>query len=465
MEKGQNRPPIVTVLGHVDHGKTTLLDAIRKTNVALKEAGGITQKIGASVVTIKEGKRITFIDTPGHAAFSQMRSRGAKVADIALLVVDASDGVKPQTQEALQMIKEEKIPFIVVGTKIDLPAASIETVQGQLEKEGVAFERRGGDIPLVAVSAKTGKGIENLLETITLVAEVHGLEGGKNDPLEAVIIETSKEAKGPLASVVVRKGTLKVGDFISGDNTSCKVKGLFNDKGESVKEVFPGEPASILGFEKLPSIGAQISLGTGQKIEETKKEEAKIEKIRKGQLAIILKAKSAGSLEAVKGSLPGNVVVLDSGVGEINQSDILLAKPFGARVVAFESEVNPEVTKLAETEGVKIEKFAVIYELIQRLEEILQKGQVEILGKAEIIATFPFNNKRVAGCKVLEGKFTKNDKLELLRGGKKLGSVRASSMRKQKQEISQAKVGEEFGVIFEPQLDFAIGDMLVSMGK
>lgn len=461
--KNTNRPPIVTILGHVDHGKTTLLDAIRKTNVALKEAGGITQSTGASLVETKEGKRITFIDTPGHAAFSEMRSRGAKVADIALLIVDASDGVKPQTIETLRMIKEAQVPMIVVATKIDLPSASPEIVTGQLEKEGILFEGRGGNTPLVSVSAKNGKGIDELLETISLVAEVQGIEGKPTDPFEAVVIETSKEAKGPLASVVVRSGTLKVADFISAENISCKVRGLFNDKGKSVKEVLPGEPASILGFEKLPLIGAKIVSGLMQKTEEIKKEEIKIEKIKPDQLPIVLKAKSTGSLEAAIGSLPEKVVVISSGVGEVNQSDILLAKPFGARVVAFESELGSEVTKLAEAEGVKIEKFAIIYELIQRLEEILLKGKEEILGKAEIIASFPFNNKKVAGCKVIEGRIAKTDKLQLMKGEKKMGSIRAISMKKQKQEISEAKVGEEFGVIFEPQLDFTIGDMLVSV--
>ena len=462
-----NRPPIVTILGHVDHGKTTLLDAIRKTNVAQKETGGITQSIGASKITFtSEGgkdKHIVFIDTPGHAAFSKMRSRGAKVADIAVLVVDLSDGVKPQTVESLKMIGEAKIPLIVAGTKNDFPSASDEIVKGQLEKEGLAFEGRGGDTPFVSVSAKAGKGINELLETISLVAEVHGIDGKASDPLEAVVIETSKEAKGPVASVVVRNGTLKVEDFISAEGISCKVKGLFNDKGKSIKEVLPGEPVSILGFEKLPPIGAKITSGTTKIIEEKKNESSKIGKIQPDELPIILKAKSAGTLEAVIGSLPEKVVVLSSGVGEVIQSDILMAKPFGARVIAFESGVGSEVTKLAETEGVKIEEFKIIYELIQRLEEILQKGRVEILGKAEIIASFPFNDKKVAGCKVVEGKISKNDKLQLMRGEKKIGTIKAISMKKQKQEISEAKAGEEFGVIFEPQLDFVIGDVLVSV--
>src|SRR3990172_5876534 len=208
MEKGQTRPPIATVLGHVDHGKTTLLDAVRKTNVASREAGGITQSIGASQVTTKEGKKITFIDTPGHAAFTNMRSRGAKVADIAVLVVASEEGVKPQTKEALQIIKEAKVPYMVAATKIDLASADPDAAKEQLEKEGVSFEGRGGDVPFVALSAKTGKGIEELLETLSLVSEVHDIKADSQGELEAVVLETSKDKRGLLVSVVVRNGTL-----------------------------------------------------------------------------------------------------------------------------------------------------------------------------------------------------------------------------------------------------------------
>lgn len=465
MEKNLTRPPIVAVLGHVDHGKTTLLDAIRKTSVAAKEAGGITQSIGASQVETKEGKKITFIDTPGHAAFTKMRSRGASVADIAILVVDASDGVKPQTIEALQIIKEAKIPFIVAATKIDLPSASLETVEGQLEKEGVAFEGRGGDVPVVPVSGKTGKGIDELLETISLVAEVHEVRGSASEPLEAVIIETSKDKKGSLATLIVRRGTLKVGELIHAENISCKLRALFSEKRVSVKEVFPGEPASVLGFDELPPIGAVVSSGLSQIQEEKKKEMVKIGKVDKEQIAIILKAKNAGSLEAVLGSLPQNTIVISTGVGDVNESDILLAKTSDAYVISFDSAVSPVVSKLAETEGVLVKKFDVIYDLTDALNELLKKGRQEILGRAEIIATFPYENQKVAGCKVLEGKITKVDNLVLLREEKEVGRVKPVSLKKQKQEILEAKAGEEFGIIFTPSLDFKIGDVLVSVRK
>lgn len=465
MEKGI-RPPIVTVLGHVDHGKTTLLDAIRKSNIASREAGGITQSIGASTVKTKEGKTLTFIDTPGHAAFSKMRSRGANVADLALLVVAADDGVKPQTIEALQLIKAADIPFIVVATKMDLPSASVDSLYGQLEKESVLFEGRGGATPLVQVSAKTGKGIEELLEMISLVSDLEEIKADPNDILEAVVIETTKNPRGLLVSAVVRTGTLRVGQEVYCEGQKAKVRGLFDEKGKGVKEIICGFPAQILGFEKLPSVGAVISdseAGVALQVEGKKELAIKVEK---GQLAVIVKAKNAGSLEAIVAGLPKDVVLIDSGVGDVFESDILMAKSSGAKyILAFESKAASSVIKLAEAEGIKIESFQIIYELFQKVEEILKGGQIEILGKAEIIASFPFNNKKIAGCKVIQGRINKSDTIIVQRGEKDLGRVKIVSLKKQKQDIIEAKVGEECGAIFEPQLDFSKGDMLVSVRK
>jgi len=462
-----NRPPIVAILGHVDHGKTTLLDAIRKTKVAIKEAGGITQSIGASVARTKEGKRITFIDTPGHAAFTKMRSRGAMVADLAVLVVDASDGVKPQTLESLEIIKQVKIPFLVGITKIDLPAANVEGVLGQLEKQMVLFEGRGGDTPYLPLSAKTGKGIDELLETISLLAEVKGIKGDASSPLEAVVIETLKDKKGLLASVVVRNGTLKVGEIIYADKLEAKVRGLTDFSGEPVKEILPGEPGQILGFAELPSIGTILStdknLTLSEKVEIKKKDVYR--KIAKDEIPVLLKTENTGAMEALQTSLPPKIIVVDASVGEVLGSDVLMAKSTGARIFAFESKVSTDVLKLAEAEGVKIEKFEVIYELLDRLNELLKKGLVEILGQAEIINSFPFNDKKIAGCRVLSGKISKGSLLILKRKEKELGKVKAISLKKQKTEINEAKGGEEFGVLFEPQLDFNLGDMLVSVNK
>jgi translation initiation factor IF-2 len=468
MAKETTRAPIVCVLGHVDHGKTTLLDAIRKTSVAAREAGGITQSIGASVVNTKESKKITFIDTPGHAAFSKMRSRGANVADIAILVVAAEDGIKPQTQEALDLIKKAAIPFIVAVTKIDLPSADPDMVRSQLESQEVAFEGRGGEIPFVLVSGKTGKGVEDLLSTISLLSEVKEVKGSPEAPLEAVVIETQKDKRGSLVSAVVRDGQIRVGEMIYAEGNATKVRGLFNDKAESVKVVFPGEPVQILGFETLPSVGSGIKSDQGSSGGSIA--EAKVKKfsyrLQKGQIPVIIKAKNAGALEAVIMNLPKEIVVVDSGVGDIFESDVLLAKSSSVgRILAFESKASPNVSKLAVAEGVRIEPFKIIYELFQRVDEILHKGDLEILGKAEVIASFPFNNKKIAGCRVVNGKISKGDNLLLMRGEKETGKIKALSLKKQKQEISEAKAGEEFGLLFEPQLDFQIGDVVVSVAK
>jgi|WetSurSiteA1Bulk_404760.scaffolds.fasta_scaffold00074_4 translation initiation factor IF-2 len=454
------RPPIVTILGHVDHGKTTLLDTIRKTRVALKEKGGITQKIGASEVKTKEGKMITFIDTPGHAAFSKMRSRGAKVADIAILVVAAGDGVMPQTKEALSFIREAEIPFIVALTKIDLPSTNIESVLGQLEKENVLFEGRGGDTPYLGVSAKTGKGIEELLELISLVADVNEIKANKEDALEALVIESVKDQRGISASVIVRNGSVKVGDSLFSDAGSFKVRGILTEKG-GAKEILPGFAGQVLGFEILPEVGSRIA--SSETAFAKKEEKQNRIKVGKEEVGVVIKAENKGALEAVLNNLPAGAIVVEASVGDIYESDVLMAKSSGGLIFAFEAKASSGVSKLAEAEGVTIKSFDIIYELFEALEALVQKGKTVILGKAEIVAIFPFNNKKIAGCKILSGKISKNTKLLLMRDEKEIGKVRAISLKKQKQEVSEVSQGEEFGVLIEPQLDFAKGDMLVSV--
>lgn len=462
------RQPIVTILGHVDHGKTTLLDAIRKTSFAKREAGGITQSIGASEVQTKEGKRITFIDTPGHAAFSKMRSQGAKVADIAVLVVAADDGVKPQTKEALTHILEAGIPYLVAVTKIDLPSASLETVKGQLEKEGVLFEGRGGDVPLVGVSGKTGEGVDELLEVINLMAEVNEIKADEKGSLEAVVIETSKDRRGSLVSVVVRNGTLRVRDEIKADGIVARVRGLFDWQQKPVKEVLPGQPALILGFSELPPVGSMISYSgvevvLGERRRKVKEKRGSVKE--EGQILLVVKSRNAGSLEAVMAGLPKEVSVVSSGVGEVSENDVFLAKASGAYIFTFGAKVSPAVSRLAATEGVRLESFDIIYKLFERLEELIEEGKRKILGRAQILASFPFDDKKIAGCRILQGKIKKNDLLILTRGEKEIGEVRVISLKKQKDEVNEVKEGEEFGVLFMPQLDFEKGDVLISVEK
>lgn len=455
------RPPIVTILGHVDHGKTTLLDFIRKTKVAKREAGGITQSTGASVAQTKEGKKITFIDTPGHAAFAKMRSRGASVADLAVLVVAGEEGVKPQTKEALNFILDAKIPFIVAITKIDLPTASSDKVRTQMETLGVSFEGRGGDVPLVAVSGRTGEGVDALLDLIVLTSEIHDLEGKLDDNFEGVVIETGKDKKGPTVSCVIKSGKLKVGEDVVTDTVKARIRGIFDSTGKSVKEVLPGEPALLLGFGNLPEVGSRIwSACDKENIIVSTKDKRVV--APEGDVQIILKTNNTGCIEAITANLPQGVCVVDSGVGDVTESDVFLAKSTGSTVFVFEAKVGTSVKKLAETEEVKIETFDIVYKLFEKLEELIKEGKVEVKGKAKIVATFPYNKKSVAGCKILSGKIAKKDKVVLTRNSEEIGEVKINSIKKGKQDVEEVSQGEECGILFSPELDFKVSDVLLS---
>ncbi|HLD91989.1 MAG TPA: translation initiation factor IF-2 [Patescibacteria group bacterium] len=456
----QKRQPIVVVLGHVDHGKTSLLDALRNTNVTSGEAGGITQSIGASVVTTKDGNKITFIDTPGHAIFSGMRARGSKLADIALLIIDGSDGVKPQTKEAIKYIVDANIPYIVVITKIDLPAASVDVVLTELEKEGIYFEGRGGQTPYIGVSAKKKEKLTELLDLIILLSEVNNVEGENGGELEAFVVETNKDKGGNMVSIIIRNGNLKVGDDIYSEKTTGKVKGLFDFQNRPVKEVSLGEPAKILGFENLPDVGSMVS---NKKIDIKESEKKVFSKLDKNKIPLYLKANCAGSLEALAASIPEGFAIIGSSLGDVTESDVLNAKANNSLIFVFESRIPGSVKKLAEMDKVKIERFDIIYELLQRLDEIIKSGLREILGKAEIITSFPFNGKKVAGSKMINGRIEKTSDLRLVRGEIELGKIKAISIKKQKSEINGVAQGEEFGIFFTPQLDFTAGDVIVAV--
>lgn len=461
----QFRPPIVTILGHVDHGKTTLLDTIRDTHIADREAGGITQSIGASQITTPEGN-ITFIDTPGHAAFSTMRERGAKVADIAILVVAADDGPMPQTKEALEYIRISETPYIIALTKIDLPSANIDSSMGKMEQLGVSFEGRGGDVPFVKVSSKTKEGITDLLEMIHLVAQVREISADDEASVEAIVIETNKDQRGPVVSAVVRNGTLKVGDDVMAGGQVARVRGLFNDKNISVKEALPGEPVVMLGFAELPEVGQTIvSKQAGQMAGHsvTLRQGTDVPDVDEGQLPVLLKAQTAGSLEALAASMPDDVIVMRSDVGEVTENDVFFAKTAEAKIVCFESKVPARVQKLSETEGVEVISFKIIYELIQYLEQEVEKRKTKIQGLADILDIFPFNNMKVAGSKVRQGTIKVKDKPVILRNGEEVGHVTIVSIRKQKNEVNEVKEGEECGILFKPQLNFQPGDMIVSL--
>lgn len=459
----KTRPPVVAVLGHVDHGKTTLLDTIRHTQFASKEPGLITQKIGAYQVEVeagKEKKKITFIDTPGHEIFAKMRQRGAQITDIAILVVASDDGVMPQTKESIKYLRETKTPFIVALNKIDLPTASPEKVKKQLASEGVLTEGMGGDVVCIPISAKSGKGVKELLEMILLLAEMEGLQADPEGPLSLAVVESRLDPRrGPVATVIVKNGTLRQGDTVTLGQMTAKVKGMINESGQHLLEAPPSTPVEILGLKTLPTVG-----------EITPEEAPALGEKEKGpeqKLKIILKADTTGSLEAISASLPDSVEVIYSGVGEITESDILSAKTSKTIVIGF--NVNPSLTvsKLSTSENVLLKTYNLIYELLDEINDValaLGKSQdeEEIIGKAKIIAQLHFNKDQIAGCRVMDGRIARNDLVKIMRDKEEVGKTKIKSLKLFKEDVPKVEAGTECGVFLSPALDFQVGDMLLS---
>lgn len=474
----QTRPAVVTILGHVDHGKTTLLDFIRKSNVVSKEHGGITQHIGAYQVE-SNGKKITFIDTPGHTAFEKMRSRGAEVADIAVLVVAVNDGVMAQTVEAINHIKKSGSVMVVAVTKIDLPGVDVkvqlEKIKKQLSDREVLIEEYGGEVPLIPLSAKTGEGVDKLLEVILLVAEINELKGDPEKIAEGVVIESSLDkSKGPVATILVREGSLKKGQSVVVGGIAGKVRGMFDPSGKAVDEAGPSMPVEVLGLEGIPAVGSLIGQQTTK--EEIKAQAATLaERLKQGQnksLKLVLKADKQGSLEAVSDLLEKLnkeeklVEILAAGIGDINESDLSLASASKAIVVGFNVKANAQIEKLAQREKVLVRTYNIIYELVEELEEVVESmvkpGKVEeVLGRAEILASFPHSKtENIAGCRVLEGGFSKNSKVRVIRDDQVVGEGKVSSLRKAKEEVTRVEKGADCGMLFEPIIDFAVGDFV-----
>ncbi len=471
-------PPVVAVLGHVDHGKTTLLDAIRKTNIAQREHGGITQKIGASEIEVmhENAKRmLTFIDTPGHEAFSQMRGRGAQAADIGLLIISSVDGVMPQTRESIKLLKASKVPFIVVFTKSDSPEKNIEKAKQQLLKEEVMLEAYGGDVPSIEVSAKTGSNVKELLDLILLVFDVYRESGeykySEEANLEAIVIESRLDPRsGPRASVIIKNGVLSVKDEIIAENSKGKVKSLISSLGKTVQSATVGDAVEILGFETVPPVGSVVLRKDQAKIV-AKEEEAKVKEQREGEenfLSIILVADTQGSLEAIMASLPESINLVLTKTGDIEASDVFFAKSVGAIVLGFNVKIRPEIVKLARTEKIILKNYTIIYEMIDEINDFVQGKleslQEEILGIAKVLARFPFEKTEVLGIGVQEGRVAKGDKVRLVRGEEVIGESYINSVRRGKDTVSKIEAGDQGGVIIAPFLDFTIGDMLISHG-
>ncbi|MBX0312285.1 MAG: translation initiation factor IF-2 [Sulfurihydrogenibium sp.] len=485
------RPPVVVVMGHVDHGKTTLLDTIRKTDVAAKEHGGITQHIGAYKIKLPNGKEITFLDTPGHEAFTTLRARGSKVADIAILVVAADDGVKPQTVEAINHAKSAKVPIVVAVNKIDKPGADPMRVRQELTQYGLIPEEWGGDTIFVDVSAKTGKNVEELLEMVLLVAEMLELKANPNRPAVGTVIESKLDPKkGPVATVLVENGTLKVGDYFVAGYTWGKVKALLNERGERLKEAGPGTPVEVLGFEEVPHAGDKFIVKASEReakqlaeIRKLRREEellAKKSRIHLENLSevkevnIIIKADTQGSLEALRKSIEElsnkfsevSINIIHGAVGGITESDVMLAAASNAIIIGFNVRPDAAARKAAEEENVDIRVYNIIYQALEDLEKAM-KGMLAptykevLLGTAEVRATFKAKSVgTIAGCYVTDGVIKRNAKARLVRNGVVIYDGEINSLKRFKDDVKEVQKGFECGLTLKNFNDIKVGDII-----
>lgn len=493
-DKLKPRPPIVTVMGHVDHGKTKLLDAIRKTDVVSGEAGGITQHIGAYQITHKD-KKITFIDTPGHEAFTAMRARGAKITDVAVLVVAADDGVKPQTVEAIDHAKAAGVPILVAVNKIDKENANPEKVRQQLSKHELSPEEWGGQTVFVDISAKKGKNIDELIDMILLVSEMQELSAAPDIPARGVVIEAKVDkGRGPVATVLIEQGTLNIGDSVVSGVSFGKVRALFNDKGVKVKQAIPAEPVEILGFDNLPNAGDKLSAVEDERAardiankralkERIIKERehrhitlddlhAKLEEGKLEDLNIVVKADVQGSIEALEDALNKldqkevRINMLHSGVGAITETDVMLASASDAILVGFNVRPDIKAKQMAEKEGVDTRTYKVIYQLIEDINAAkvgLLKPTIEevVQGEAEVRDTFKLPKIGViAGCFVNHGTVNRNSKVRIIRDGVIINETVVASLKRFKNDVNEVKEGYECGIGLENFQDIKKGDVL-----
>lgn len=478
------RPPVVTILGHVDHGKTSILDAIRGTKVAEKEYGGITQHTRAFQVAQK-GRKITFIDTPGHEVFKEMRFRGAKIGDIALLVVDAADGVMPQTKESIQYIKEARIKTVVALNKIDLPTANPKKVKEQLVKEGITVEEYGGEVVCAEISAKTGKGLEELLDILLLVYDLEEPKLNQKKELRGVVLESYLDkAKGPIALVLIQNGVLKLGNEVLVGSIRGKIRALIDSDGRILKEVSESVPVEVLGLQRVPAVGETLALlKKGSLLEEEiqKTQEKKETRIfdldesffDKNELRLIFKSDTIGTLEAVSNlveKLPSaqKIKIINSGVGGITESDVLLAESTKAIVLGFNVKVSESVLKLAENEKVHLKIYKLIYELIDELKEVVsfvEEKEVPLLAQAKVSATFETKDGLIAGCQIKLGTISLGETAVVKRGGKIIGKGKIISLKQKKKSIEKCTKGEECGLFLDTEIQFASGDIIEIHGS
>ncbi len=487
------RPPVVTIMGHVDHGKTTLLDYIRKTKVTAQEAGGITQHIGAYQIEYN-GKLITFLDTPGHEAFTAIRARGARVTDIAVLVVAANDGVMPQTVEAINHAKAAGVPIIVAINKMDLPAANPDRVKQELTEHGLVVEEWGGDTIAVPISALRGDGVEELLEMILLVAEMEDVKADPDCPARGTVIDAKLDrGRGPVATVLISQGTLRVGDSFVVGNYCGRVRALIDDRGQQIKEAKPSTPVEVLGISDVPQAGDSFVVVTDEQtarqvaeIQQEKQRERELSKtsrvtlddlyrrIQEGavkELNLIIKADVQGSAEAVRSSLEKlsteevRVNVIHQAVGAISESDVLLASASNAVIIGFNVRPEPNARKAAERDGVDIRTYRVIYNLLDDVKAAMEgllepEFKEEIVGRAEVRQTFKVPGGVVAGCYVLDGKITRAAQVRVLRDNVIVHEGKIASLRRFKDDVREVTHGYECGIGVERFNDIKEGDVL-----
>lgn len=503
------KPPVVTIMGHVDHGKTTLLDYIRHTNVTAREAGGITQHIGAYQISHKD-QPITFIDTPGHAAFSKMRARGAAVTDIIILVVAADDGVKPQTKESIRHIKNSGVPVIVAINKVDLKTSSPEMVKAQLYEEDIKVEGYDGSVPVVEISAKDGKNVDQLLDTITALAEIEEISTDPSAPAQGVVIESSLEKnQGPTATILVTAGEFHRGDELVSPNhpeVSGKAKRFLSDTRKPLTTVTVSTPAELLGLKDVPPVGTIFTTPehleavtkliadktppakpdqpetpaapeepaaepTSDSATETSPEESTDTPDQEPvSIKMILLADNAGSLEAIKQNLTDEIELIHSATGQVTESDVMMAQTTGAVIVAFNVKLNPSAKKLAEIERVPVNSYTIIYKLLEDFQDRILKLleptiDEEVLGIAEAKALFNIRGTAIIGCQVKSGQVAIDQKIHWKRGDKIISDARIVSLKQGKVDVKSVDAGTECGIVIKPALDVKAGDTLQAFRK
>ncbi|MFH1769058.1 MAG: translation initiation factor IF-2 [Parcubacteria group bacterium] len=483
--KSKIRPPVVVILGHVDHGKTSILDKIRETKVADREAGGITQHIGAYQIE-HQGKTITFLDTPGHEAFSAIRARGAHVADVAILVIAAEEGIKPQTKESIKILKETKTPFVVAINKIDKEGANPMRVRQELAEQEVLVEDYGGQVPVGEVSAIKGEGLDNLLELVLLVTEMEELKEDISIDATGVVIEAHVDKqKGIVATLLVQDGTLKAGDWIAAGNAVARVKALEDFRGKRIKEAVPSQPCVVLGWESLPGLGQQFNVvkdkktaeGDAKESTEQDKELFKKEITNERIANLIIKTDVQSSLEAIDQTLRTiksekiDYQVVDFGVGNINDNDIKNARSKDATIIGFNVAVDKSVADMAERDGIRIETSNIIYKLVEAVRSVMTEMlPIEVqrtpIGELKVLAIFGMQGKsQIVGGRVTNGKVVRGSGIDVVRGGNILGAGKLGQLQQGKQDVSEVAEKNECGIRFEPanQTDIpeiAIGDTL-----